>query len=496
MTAQLVSITSGKGGTGKSLLTVNLGVYLASLGKKVILVDASIGSSSLHSFLGAEDDHRGLGSFWNDDSLRLDDLVKGTQVEGLKLISGGGDLSRLSEPQKIETLVLLDKLRSLEADYVICDLSTGSRRSTLELWLGAEKQIVVANANPASIESTYKLIKTAFFYKLKNIGLGHWLDERRLTMGAGKLIPGDFITRIFQENERDDIGLLKKMMASLRPMWVMNMMRSKLDDDLGPAVSFAAGHRLGIPMSELGSIPHDDAAWTSLRRRWPLFLEHPEARASKAIARVAKQLMAVKPKTDFKPLAHRHLYELFQVSPMASDEAIRRGYRQMKDVYSSESMVMSGLYNAEELSAFRKELDDAYDTLSDSFKRRKYDEIHLPADYSRTHLKSEPVYTPIADEALPPMPEVTEKTEIVGDTLKHVRMAKGLKLREVADRTKIGLGYLKAIEDEDYKKLPAPVYLRGFIKEFSKCLGLNPEWVLRSYMRKVEENPVEPTLDE
>ena len=310
------------------------------------------------------------------------------------------------------------------------------------------------------------------------------------------MVPGDFVTRIFQENDQDDLGLLKKMMKTFCPLWVMNMMRSKLDDDLGPAVTFAASHRLGIPMRELGSIPHDDAAWTSLRRRWPLFLEHPEARASKSIARVAKNLMSAKQMAEFKPLAHRHLYELFQVSPMASDEAIRRGYRHMKDVYSSESMVMSGLYNAEELSAFRKELDSAYDTLSDSFKRRKYDEAHLPADYTRTHQQSEPVYTPISDENLPPMPEVTEKTEIVGDTLKNVRMAKGLKLREVADRTKIGLGYLRAIEDEDYKKLPAPVYLRGFIKEFSKCLGLNPEWVLRSYMRKVEENPVEETFDD
>ena len=64
-----------------------------------------------------------------------------------------------------------------------------------------------------------------------------------------------------------------------------------------------------------------------------------------------------------------------------------------------------------------------------------------------------------------------------------MRESKGLDMRDVCVRTKIGHGYVKAIEEDDYPSLPALVYVRGFVVEISKILKLDSEQVARTYVK-------------
>lgn len=70
-----------------------------------------------------------------------------------------------------------------------------------------------------------------------------------------------------------------------------------------------------------------------------------------------------------------------------------------------------------------------------------------------------------------------------GSLLRAVRESQGLEVREISQRSKIGQGYIRAIEEDDYASLPALVYVRGFVFEIAKLLRLDPEQVSRTYIK-------------
>jgi cytoskeletal protein RodZ len=66
--------------------------------------------------------------------------------------------------------------------------------------------------------------------------------------------------------------------------------------------------------------------------------------------------------------------------------------------------------------------------------------------------------------------------------LRRVRESRGIALREIALVSKIGLRFLEYIEEDRYRQLPATVYLRGFLHEYARALGLDPKRVADAYM--------------
>ena len=74
---------------------------------------------------------------------------------------------------------------------------------------------------------------------------------------------------------------------------------------------------------------------------------------------------------------------------------------------------------------------------------------------------------------------------MVGEVLKKRREELGLDLKEISERTKIRYCYLKALEDEAFEKLPAQVFVRGYIREYAKVLDINPETVIDVYNKQV-----------
>ena len=79
-----------------------------------------------------------------------------------------------------------------------------------------------------------------------------------------------------------------------------------------------------------------------------------------------------------------------------------------------------------------------------------------------------------------------ETTEYSGELLRHIREARGVELHDIAERTKIHIGYLRAIEEENFAATPSPVYLRGFLKTVARDLKLDQEQVARTYMKRFE----------
>jgi flagellar biosynthesis protein FlhG len=278
-------------------------------------------------------------------------------------------------------------------------------------------------------------------------------------------------------------------MAALMPYLILNFARSKADMDLGHDIAAAATRRFGIMVPYLGQVEYDDAVWVSLRRRRPLLVEHPESRASKCVEKITRRLLAMESAKKRKAeLPGDSLYDLLEVEPTASEEAIRRANRRIGQIYAKDSVVVGGLYRPARLENMHRQLEHAYDTLMNPAKRRINDSVlfpdGIPTQVDAPRPPPSTLVKPV-DANRPEAPEVNENTVFSGKLIQSFRESRGYELREIADRTKIGLSYLRALEEERFGDLPALVYVRGFLSEYAKMLDLPVPQVLETYLQRM-----------
>src|SRR5580658_2721032 len=124
MAPQIVAIGGGKGGVGKSLVAANVGIFLATLGKRVTIVDGAFGAPNLHLFAGVPRPSRTLAEAISGDA-QLADLAVVTHVPGMRLIAGAFDPASAASPDVESARQLASGLRELPADWVVIDLAPG-----------------------------------------------------------------------------------------------------------------------------------------------------------------------------------------------------------------------------------------------------------------------------------------------------------------------------------------------------------------------------------
>jgi flagellar biosynthesis protein FlhG len=523
MTSRVVAIGGGKGGVGKSLVAANVAIFLATLGKRVVLVDGSFGAPNLHIFVGLPRPARSLSEAFAAGGPTLQELAVPAHVPGVRLVAGVYDPPWMAEPPPEAVRAICGQLRTLDADWVIVDLGPGLAGPTLELFVEADIGVLVAVPDPTSIELMHRFVKAAFLRYLGRRGLGHLAPRagdptyRASAHEAGAPSPLELYLETV-EHHAGDVPALRDAILRFAPHLLVNSARSKSDMELGRAVASVARRRLGAPLRYLGHLEYDEAVWASTRRRRPLLIEHPETRIAKCFERVARAILAARPpSTDGDILPSDSHYELLEVPPTASFEDIRRANRRIRDIYGAESIAISGLYDPASLEAVHRRLDLAYTTLMDAAKRKEYDfelfpdGVPMPVSPPHGSLGSGPTMparaAKVDDSAnlavRPPMPEITPQTEFTGPLLRQVREAVGVELREIAERSKIGMAYLQALEGEVFAKLPALVYVRGFLAEYARALGLDAERVKQTYLARFraarpspddEDDPREPGL--
>jgi flagellar biosynthesis protein FlhG len=191
-------------------------------------------------------------------------------------------------------------------------------------------------------------------------------------------------------------------------------------------------------------------------------------------------------------------YEILEVAPGASDDEIRRALKRAKEVYSKDSMVVYTLFTEAELEQLNQRIEEAYETVIDPRKRREYN-LSLAASRDeaeddapggalfatrddRSAAFTPPPAPPDVPESLPPGVELGGSLVFTGDMLRSIREHKGVDLRDVGERTKISLMNLRYIEAMQFDQMQAPVYVRGFLREYAKYLKLPEKQVVDTYM--------------
>lgn len=204
-----------------------------------------------------------------------------------------------------------------------------------------------------------------------------------------------------------------------------------------------------------------------------------------------------------KPIADQDHYEALDVPPSATRDEIERAYHLAKATYADDSLAGYSVFQEGELPLLRERLENAYRTLSDQDARRAYDEeLARPVRYADSE-PTEPFELPravdVSPTVVPPLLALAresdeeeseeEQGEYDGARLERLRVRRGIELDEIAGVTKVNPAYLRFIEEERFDDLPAAVYVRGFVKCYARCLGLDPDRVARSYMQRYEERP-------
>jgi flagellar biosynthesis protein FlhG len=191
---------------------------------------------------------------------------------------------------------------------------------------------------------------------------------------------------------------------------------------------------------------------------------------------------------ELKPWREQNYYEILEVDRQATEEEIRIAYNKLKAIYSPSTPGMRLLFSPEEVKKIHDKVEEAYRVLRDPRSQRAYD-LALRGEGELTTL---PAPSPVVTHRVLSPKQIEEALggdEICrsGESLAKIRRYLLLDIDEVAVEIKVSKHNLEAIEEEDVNNLPAPVYLKGFLRVYAKLLGLDAKQVTDEYLARIAE---------
>jgi len=252
--AQVIAITSGKGGVGKTNTAVNLAIALSARDQRVLIMDADLGLANVEVVLG-------LNSFYNlehvvDGEKSLRDII----VEGpgeIRIIPGSSGLAKVANLSSIARERLIQDLKTLaaEVDFIIIDTMAGISRNAVAFATAADETILVTTPEPSAIVDAYAMLKTIF-------------------------------------NSRADavVSLLVNMAAN-----------EAQAQAVAEKLARVARQYLDRPLNSLGYLPRDAHVSQAVMQSKPFIITFPGAPVSRHVLQLADRLLAAKGMVEARP---------------------------------------------------------------------------------------------------------------------------------------------------------------------------------------------------
>ncbi|QMV40152.1 MinD/ParA family protein [Cohnella cholangitidis] len=243
-TTRVVTVTSGKGGVGKSNFSLNFAMALQNRGYSVLIFDADVSFANIDVLLGTPAQYNLIHLLKGEKSIW--EIIQ-IGPSGLQFIAGGSgfqDLVRLSEQELEYFSEQIGKLHG-HVDFILFDTGAGLSKETVRFITAAEETIVVTTPEPTSITDAYALIKM-----LKT--MGHDIAFRLV------------VNRVTDDREGNQTADNIRQVAS---------------------------KYLGLEIPVLGFIPDDANVTKAVKRQTPLSIAFPDSQAIKGIDRITSRFL-------------------------------------------------------------------------------------------------------------------------------------------------------------------------------------------------------------
>ncbi|MDI6853543.1 MAG: P-loop NTPase [Deltaproteobacteria bacterium] len=292
------SIGGGKGGIGKSILTLGLGLVLSRLGRQVILIDGDLGGANLHTLLGVRYPAVTLEDFLQGKLKRLEDAVIPTAYEGLGLICGADDILGSANPTHSQKIKLLQEIADLPADFVLLDLGAGTSFNILDLFNYSPGKIALCTAQTTSLQSSYGFIKAALYRKL-SLEFAKQEELFRLLAQIDRQDAAASFTSLAQllEKIRDfapEIYFrIKRILDDFQLFLVVNMVRAEGEERSPEIIRTVCSEYLRLRPQILGTLDYDPVVEQAVNRTAPQLLLHGKSQAAAGLLQMAKRLLVL-----------------------------------------------------------------------------------------------------------------------------------------------------------------------------------------------------------
>jgi len=289
--AVTISIGSGKGGAGKTMILCNLALLLAQKGKKVCLVDLDIGGADAHLLFGLFNPKRSLADFLTRKVESIQDVVHTFySLNGLQLIPGSSSTLQTANMSFQEKQRLLRSLKTLDVDVVLIDVGAGTSYHSLDFFMFGDIQLCVTLPDPTAIMDFYNFLQLSTIRKV----LGSFLSSSEVSTTLKKRSFAS-LSEVLALAEETQAGAREKAQLALRyfhPLLIINRDISNGKVNKNKLKQMVAKY-LGIEIPPLGNIPEDKAIAAALKAYMPVCELSPDTPAAMAMSQMADKLEKV-----------------------------------------------------------------------------------------------------------------------------------------------------------------------------------------------------------
>ena len=246
--ARVITVTSGKGGVGKSNTAINLAIQFRKLGQRVIILDADFGLANIEIMFGAVPKHNLCDLIYQGKNIK--EIITWGPME-VGFISGGSGIAGMSNLSRDYLAYIIQNLAALDAiaDVIIVDTGAGISDAVLEFLVASDEVILVTTPEPTSITDSYSLLKALSRHPRFSA------ENSQVKMIANKV-----------EKEEDGYSLFNKLNA-------------------------VVARYLKMPFSFLGAVPQDAQLSKAVMQQMPVSIQVPTAKSSVAYETIAAKLM-------------------------------------------------------------------------------------------------------------------------------------------------------------------------------------------------------------
>lgn len=255
----IVAVGGGKGGVGKTVFASLLALKYAEEKKKVILIDADLGGSNIHTIMGINPAYqRGtITTYFRSKGALLDEILIDCGVKHIKVACGSLHNYKLVNLPHFLKLRFFNELRKKDSDIIILDLGSGSAYTTLDFFAFSDIGIVVTTVEKTSIENAYRFLKGSFLRKLRFEVMKYGseiIDEVLNTKEKGSPLKPYQIIEMVVKLHPEIADKIDNFLRNTKIGIVLNMIENSQDILLGKKMEMAVKTYLDVDVKFLGGL--------------------------------------------------------------------------------------------------------------------------------------------------------------------------------------------------------------------------------------------------